>query len=457
VSDCLIYAGATCSNESKLVSIVPGSQWISSGGVWILVGCPAGYYLNSVPECRFCPAAFYCPGVNYPPAPCGGSLYSMPGASTVTACVSVVYIVVTVNVRVLRPEFDDTTAGLLETALSEASGLAANYIFVKSVEQSTSGASTTSISNIATYDALQASIIAQRLNPLRVKEALLSAGLEGTLSSVQSTACIPGYMLSSLRSCDICPAGGFCLGGISESQPCSAGQFALPGARSPTDCFSVVFVVLVVGLPITADRFNATTSYGLRAAVAQVAAVPLETVMIAATGLAIQANTRRIGPESLLRINVQIAANDSYSANTISSAISTANLPARMGSYGLSGASLLSITVVGAQTASSNSPWEIVAAVLGACAVLSCAMFAFSWRRQTESKDESELRKAVARLLVRLHVTPEEGYVLSSMRTPLSLRLRGRTIKVVQRSYAEAAARLWLLKVVFPDANDTLL
>ena len=51
-------AGASCTNGSSFVPIVPDSRWSISDGVWVLFSCPAGYNLGSQ-QCTLCPAGSY--------------------------------------------------------------------------------------------------------------------------------------------------------------------------------------------------------------------------------------------------------------------------------------------------------------------------------------------------------------------------------------------------------------
>jgi hypothetical protein len=67
--------------------------------------------------------------------------------------------------------------------------------------------------------------------------------------------CPGGYSLTDAQQCQLCPAMFYCTGDRLPSTPCSSGQFALPGASSQSECFSSVFVIVEINVPIKRPDF----------------------------------------------------------------------------------------------------------------------------------------------------------------------------------------------------------
>jgi hypothetical protein len=239
------FAGANCTDPSNIKFLVPESEWIAVSGEWILVGCSSGFFLDAEPQCTRCPAGFYCSGSRFPPSPCGVGRFALPGASASSSCISSVSVIVSVDVRVLRFEFDEKTSYDLKTALSIVANKSHEHIIIKTAEQSSRGTSTVVVSSISTENEVDADYVARKLDTESVYLSLESHGLDGsTLLSVQLSACLPGFGLDISQKCQPCLEKYFCIGGANTKAACPSGSYSLAKANSSKACFQVVFVVL---------------------------------------------------------------------------------------------------------------------------------------------------------------------------------------------------------------------
>ena len=442
------FAGANCTDPSRIIFLVPGSEWIDDGGEWKLVGCPARFYLDDSPQCSLCPAGFYCSGGRFPPTPCGVSKFTPPGANTPLACKTSVSVLITVNVPVLRFQFDETTSSKLGRALSLMVNKSLDHFIVKAAEQSDNGESTIVVSTISAENDLDADFVAQQLNIESVQAALESHGLKGSaLLSVQMTSCLPGHELDSSQTCQLCLEKHFCVGGTNRRESCPAGSYSLAGANSSSACFKVVFVVFVLSIPLSKENLTNSVKARVLMSVVNVARVPAERVIIGS----LKAQGSRAAAGSTI-LEVEVATDNAQSAAAVAGRIGSSNdLNSQLIMQGLPAGSLESITVTeSVQSSDQNSLlWIIIVILLIALALIS--LFIFRVLRQNGSLEERSLQNAVNDLLLRLKVTPQNGFILSSKS---ALFLRSGNLTIVQKSHAEAAARLSMLMDFDPNQFD---
>jgi hypothetical protein len=111
----------------------------------------------------------------------GVGRFALPGASASSSCISSVSVIVSVDVRVLRFEFDEKTSYDLKTALSIVANKSHEHIIIKTAEQSSRGTSTVVVSSISTENEVDADYVARKLDTESVYLSLESHGLDGSI------------------------------------------------------------------------------------------------------------------------------------------------------------------------------------------------------------------------------------------------------------------------------------
>jgi hypothetical protein len=430
-------AGANCTDPSRPTFLIPGSEWISDGGAWVLVGCPSQFFLDTGPQCTLCPAGFYCIGGSYPPAPCGVSQFSLPGASVQSSCKNSVFVIVAVNVPVLRFHFGDEIAFKLHHALSILINKSHEYILLKSIAQSNNGESTIVTSNVAGENELDAVDIARALDKEAVQVALESQGLRGSaLLSVQMTACLPGFELSNSRICQPCPEKYFCVGGTNIREACSAGFFSIAMANSTKSCFQAVFVRISFSVPVSQENYTERFKTIFRTSVSKVALVSIERIVLSSFKTQSQRRYEFSGTAEL-----EIATDNAELAAAVSSRLSPPDeLNFQLISQGLPSVSLISISVTETVQSTDHSilQWIIVGVILGSLVIIVPVLVRVLKRKK--SVEERILQQAVTELLLRLEVTRKNGFILNSESVPFWQN--SKHFILIQKCHAEAAARL---------------
>ena len=274
-------------------------------------------------------------------------------ATSEAGCFAAVFVVVVINVPVIREDFVGVTALRFQGALANAVRLSPDYVYLDIIQAGSNLSTTTVTSKIATVDASEASALFQGLDSVRVQAAYSSMGLGSpTLISVQETACLPGYELDSLLLvCLPCPPNYYCLGGSFGSKSCPAGNFAAPGANSSSACVPVVFVIVSAKLLMSQNNFTTHLQSKFQAAMVATAGVPSERVVVEAPS-----GSRRsadLSPEVLT--NSEIAADNAAAAQIISQRIDLDLLNSNLILQGLPMCSTLSITIAGASSQSSGA------------------------------------------------------------------------------------------------------
>ena len=154
--------GANCADGSKLTSLISGSVWNISAGIWTLIGCPPGYYLT-FDRCQLCHATFFCVGGNIGSTPCGPGLFAYPGANASAACKISVFVTIKISVPILRPEFSDFTTTFFQTALAYAINVDLGSVFVDII-QFGANATTLVTAQVSTLDAFIAAALIREIN-----------------------------------------------------------------------------------------------------------------------------------------------------------------------------------------------------------------------------------------------------------------------------------------------------
>ena len=346
----LLTPGAECTDGSHITSIVNGSIWSASEGIWTLTGCPPGYYLDSL-QCQLCPAAFYCTGGSLPVTPCASGMFALPGATKQESCRISVFVTVKINVRLARPDFTNEVSGSFQDSLAKLVHRDPGYVVVEIVQPGDDITTTDVTSQISCSDAKGAAAIVQNLNENAIYAAFIVMGFnDPNLLSVQVTACVPGYQLLPSQICQLCPPDFFCAGSPFTAQPCPSGSFSLAGANHSSSCVQVVFVAVVVSLPLAQINFTSSFESKFQIAMAITAGVATDRVVITGTS-----EGRRAGESSLL-VNSDIAADDSKAAAAISSKIDQSSLNQNLASQGLPHSSLVSVTVMETNVQAASFP-----------------------------------------------------------------------------------------------------
>jgi hypothetical protein len=434
------WADSNCTDPSRIIFLVPDSEWIAVGGEWILVGCPSGFFLDAGPQCTRCPAGFYCSGSRYPPSPCGIGRFAFSGASALSDCISSVPVIVSVNIDILRFEFNDKTAYDMKCALAFVANKSHEHIIIKTAEQSNTGKSTIVVSSISTENEVDADYVAHKLDTESVHTSLVSHGLNGSsLLSVQLGACLPGYELDTSQKCNPCLEKYFCVGGTNIRAACPAGSYSLAKANSSMSCFQVVFVVLSYLIPLSKEKYTDNVEAKFRISVAKAALVPAERVVVTTTKMQGK-RTELIS----ITLDVEIATDNAQSAATVVQHLESSALNTQLTMQGLPLGTLISISVTESVPSSDRNNsvlWIIVGVLLGSM-ILTLGIV-FRAMRLKGSVQERSLQKNVTDLLHRLQITRQNGFILSSESVPFWRSAND--FIVVQKSHAEAAARLSLL------------
>ena len=446
-----VFAGANCSDGTRITPTLRGSQWQEVDGVWSLTGCPPGFVLDQQ-SCRICPATWYCPGGAVQGLPCGIGYFSLPGTASVSACTPVVYTIVTSLIPVLRQEFTDATSVALQEALAGYLRFDPGYVMIVTVSQSTSQLSTLVTAHVATSDAKAALNLAGSIYPDTFTSGLAIQDFpQCSLTSVGVTACPAGFeFVSTSSTCNLCPAQFYCVGGTAGPSPCPIGAFALPGANASTSCNAADFVIIALSLSQGAENSTLWIDK-LKSALAATANVRPETIVLE---LSNSIQSRRAST----RISAQIAVPPG-SASAVAERISASSLNAQLELRGLPPASQISVAVTGATSAGSGSTVAlIVGTAVGCFAAVVASLIAiyFSCRIRKESEEDKLLHAAMNRLREKLGITRKHGFVLSTesaMRSnswlPTFADKPAKEIAVVtiSKRYMEAAARLALQQV----------
>jgi serine/threonine protein kinase len=355
-------------------------EWIldNSSKDFLLYGCPAGYSISSQ-KCDLCPAAFYCAGNNLPSRPCASGRFTPPGANSSAACVPSVFVTITVNLRIKKPEFRDFQALQFQNALANITHYAPGYVFIKLIQSGHDPETTTVASDIATPGAKEAAALVDLVN-----SGQLSVGLTSnpayyhviSLISVRTTSCVPGYELDPQTSvCKQCPATYFCVGGTLGRETCPTERgFSIPGANETTSCIPAVIVYLTFSIPIILEDISDAVLSKMISAISVAASLSFERI-------AVDQNFRRArraeSPASVT-VTTMLAAKDSDSALVIRKKIE-ANLDIQFLAQGLPKCTYVSIRIP--QIASDpdsgpNIPLLIILVILG-ISILSALCFGF--------------------------------------------------------------------------------
>jgi hypothetical protein len=431
--------GANCTDPSKPTFLVPQSEWISDGGVWVLVGCPPRFFLDTGPQCTLCPAGFYCIGRSYPPTPCGASQFSLSGASAQSSCKKAVFVIIVVDIPLLVFNFGEAIANKLHLVFSRLINKSREHIILKSAEQSNNGESTIVTSSIAADNEVDADDIARKMDRQAVQVALESQGFSGSdFVSLQMTACMPGFELSNSRTCQPCPERYFCVGGTNVRESCSSGFFSTARANSSKSCFQAVFVRISFSVPVSKENFTERFKAIFQTLVSKVAHVPIERVVLSSFKI----QSRRT--EFSGTVEVEIATDNAESAAAVSSRLSPPDeLNFQMIAQGLPTVSLNSISVTESVQSANNSisQWIAVGVILGSLVIMVPILVRVL--KPKGSAEERTLQRAISELLLRLEVTRKNGFLLNSESVPFWQS--SKHFISIQKCHAEAAARLSML------------
>ena len=446
----LQISGASCPDGSSFISIVPGSLWVRSSGVYLLQGCPPGYELIVLSEvCSMCPAFSYCLGGSNAHIPCPDGMFSMPGSNSSLLCYRPTFVVISLKI----PSFIEDFSTADQTELRKGLALAAEDAVGKVVIQSISSSSfevTRIISMIARQDAVSAAHLRVKLAILFLNSSILSQqGIPlASLDAVSVTACTPGFELvideSSLTGsdgiCDLCPASYFCVGGSAGRVPCPTGSFAAPGSNSSMNCDPAVFVLIAVSLPIFKVNFTASIQEKFTTSLALTVGVKVDTVTI----LSIQQLARRTSPPAI-QVNSQIATGDLASASSVRSSMDISKLNSQLSKSGLPAGSLVSIAIPESATGTmDNNQGVIIGSLVGSFLALLILLLIFVWvsLRKHETDEEKTLRLRIVAIRKELQIQAKDGFYLTSERP--SFFHGGDEAVFCRQSHIEAAARLAL-------------
>jgi hypothetical protein len=283
---------------------------------------------------------------------------------------------------------------------------------------------------------------------------------ENSTGQYRLTSCPPGYQLLNgegstgrfsyaLQTCDLCPAGFYCLGGATPASACPAFTFASTGANSSAACAESTFLDVSVSLPVRSKDLFPGWQIAFRSALAAATSTTIGQVTI----VRVAAEERRAAASNTSVAAVLVDCSVAFASDVAASAAiisldGGASLNTQLLLRGLPAGTLISAAVrheAVTVTTSILSVGLVVGVSLAACIVLALSGGVVAYAVQDKSSpEERQLRQAVVDLRELLGITKARGFVLSSEPMPLSW-LR-RNVVHVQKSYAEAAAQLLLFK-----------
>jgi hypothetical protein len=284
-----------------------------------------------------------------------------------------VFIVVKINLPVSRPDFSDQTSQHFQEALARAAYSSSSYVTLDIIQAGDDPSTTTVTSRVAFVNAKMAAAAVRGLNTNSLDAAFAVQKLRApTLLSVRVTECVPGYELSAVGTCTLCPSNFFCLGGSTGSLPCPSGSFSYPGGNSSLSCIPVVFVIVSATLPIPLVNFTADVQSRFRTALALTAQVSKDRVVVNR----VRRQDRRAADAQVL-VDAQIAADNPSSAQTISQTIGETSLNTNLLLQNLPKSSALTVTLsVASAQAPTGASADLIGGSLagGVVVVLACSL-----------------------------------------------------------------------------------
>jgi serine/threonine protein kinase len=398
-------AGALCSDgscvfyHSLINRICPdGSRIVGDWEVdnaskrFTLRGCPPGYSV-STNKCDVCPAFFYCTGGKVPFRPCPSDSFTPPGATSLASCIQSVFVIVTLNMPIKRPDFVDDNVVRFRTVLANLTIQRPEFVTIKLVQAGDDPETTTVTVDLALPDAKEAVTVVDRVKSKYVRAGLESSGYYTGAShiSVQVTKCILGYELNlASLTCQLCPTSYFCVGGSLGKEACpTARGYSPPGANNATACTSAVFITLTFSLPIFKGNFTDMTESKVIAAISSAAGMSSERVSIS-TGIM----ARRDNQQSVL-ITAKLAAEDAASAAAVKNKINQENLNKQLQAVGIPESNSFSISIPESSaenTGQTLSNGAVIGISVGAVVLFAAVCFgvfylARQMKRQSEHAD----------------------------------------------------------------------
>jgi serine/threonine protein kinase len=356
------FSSVMCPGGSRII----GDWMLQRTGLFVLQGCPAGYYLYS-DQCQLCPALYYCSGGSLPSTPCSSGQFSTPGSAFKDNCSSAVFVYVVVNLPILRLFFTDQTSSNFQHTLAYVAGTDFNHVVIDIVQFGNDPRTTDVTSKVATLDPTSAEDMVLRLNATAVQSSFDTNGFKGSsLMSVQVTACVPGNELlvqPPPSTCVPCQSNYFCSGGSAPRAPCPGGGFSVPAVNSSDFCTQTA-VVLVLTLPIPMMNFTAEVQIMFKHALALTAGVKANEVAIISIS---NVSSARRAIQEAVELTSQITVANPATAAVISAKVDQSSLNLNLQGQGLPKCSFISVVVQSSAPDNSSGSRALQSALIGAC------------------------------------------------------------------------------------------
>jgi predicted outer membrane repeat protein len=150
-------------------------------GLYRLSGCPSGFEITSdLKDCSICPKLFYCTGGIAAKLPCPQRTFSFTGSNSSSSCVVSVFLSLVVLLPVSMQQFGIASQEKFVSAVSIATGLAADRVILVSVAPSSTLRSISGVNiqaNLAIEDDSTASKVVSALDERILNDALIAHGL----------------------------------------------------------------------------------------------------------------------------------------------------------------------------------------------------------------------------------------------------------------------------------------
>jgi hypothetical protein len=215
-------------------------------------------------------------------------------------------------------------------------------------------------------------------------------------------------------------------------------------------CVGATFVDVSVSLRIAPGDFSPSMQTAFSQALADACGTAYERVTVVRTaGVGRRQNTSSSGSATanVVLVDASVAEESPADAASLSERLNGPALNVQLQRRGLPSGTLLSVEVRKDGQVSSSSAGLILGLAIAGGAVLLLVVGGLvlsHTMRDSSSPEERQLRYALMVLRQQLSITAQDGYVLSSETVPWGWR--GREVVHIQRSHAEAAARLCLFQ-----------
>ena len=250
-------------------------------------------------------------------------------------------------------------------------------------------------------------------------------------------------MISIAQTCEVCPAGYYCIGGSASRAACPAATFSRPASNSSSACQRAVFIVISTTLGLAQSSFTFEVQHRFEHALALLCGVADYQIMIQSLSESRWSMNGSEGPG--IEVVSKVAVSDLSIAKAVLSRIDQEALSAAISQVQLSQGKLNYMTIDVSSESVASANWIIaISCTVGALMVLSTlAVSLWCLNRKSETATERQLRIKVTEIRRALKITWKDGYAVGSEGQTL---FRRRVYIYLSRAQIEAAANLEMMQ-----------